>query len=246
MTGELGALEDAVRKARKNPFLPMERILGDPFIDDGYGEDESAPARDFNGARDAEREAQLVEDLAALNARLLKERAFETRSGNGQIEAGARLVSGLSQPVRAQAGLLPGRQRRDHGADRRRRRQGARDRRQAGHVAVARRRGLLAAGHPGGSAADLGRCRPRRRRCWPKRGRRGAPTTAPRHRPSCNSAGLPRCSTPTWRRSWTSSARATSRCSPAICSEASELDEAAQETTEAEIRQARRGLVHRA
>jgi DNA-binding transcriptional MocR family regulator len=31
LAGSLGALEDAVRKARKNPFLPMERILSDPL-----------------------------------------------------------------------------------------------------------------------------------------------------------------------------------------------------------------------
>ena len=77
MRGNLSALEDAVRKARKNPFLPMERILSEPFVDDGFGEEELAPARGSNGARDALREAQLVEDLAALHARLLKEQAFE-------------------------------------------------------------------------------------------------------------------------------------------------------------------------
>ena len=73
MRGSLHALEDAVAKARKNPFLPMDRILGEPFVDDGYGEDESEDAPEASGGR----EAQLVEDLAALNARLLKEQAFE-------------------------------------------------------------------------------------------------------------------------------------------------------------------------
>jgi DNA-binding Lrp family transcriptional regulator len=81
MAGSLDALEDAVRKARKNPFLAMDRIVGDPFVDDGYGDDELALAAGTNGAREAEFEAQLVEDLAALNARLLKEQAFETKSG---------------------------------------------------------------------------------------------------------------------------------------------------------------------
>jgi len=78
MTGDLGELEDAVRKARKNPFLPMERILSEPFVDDGFGEDEAGTSGGSNGAREAEFEAQLVEDLAALNARLLKEQAFES------------------------------------------------------------------------------------------------------------------------------------------------------------------------
>jgi len=88
MAGNLGVLEDAVRKARKNPFLPMERIVSDPFVDEGYGEDESAPLRGSNGAGDAEFEAQLVEDIAALNARLLKEQAFEAgRSGDRRKQA---------------------------------------------------------------------------------------------------------------------------------------------------------------
>ena len=77
MSGALRALEDAVAKARKNPFLPMDRILGEPFVDDGYGEDDGEDAPGASGGSEAHREAQLVEDLAALNARLLKEHAFE-------------------------------------------------------------------------------------------------------------------------------------------------------------------------
>ncbi|MGZ8399763.1 MAG: helix-turn-helix domain-containing protein [Methyloceanibacter sp.] len=108
MTGELGALEDAVRKARKNPFLPMERILGDPFIDEGYGEDESAPLRGTNGAREAEREAQLVEDLAALNARLLKERAFEARAGNGRTKQALASFEAYHSLFEHRRGYYPG------------------------------------------------------------------------------------------------------------------------------------------
>ena len=108
MTGELGALEDAVRKARKNPFLPMERILGDPFIDEGYGEDELAPLRGSNGAREAEREAQLVEDLAALNARLLKERAFEARSGNGRSKQALASFQAYHSLFEHRQGYYPG------------------------------------------------------------------------------------------------------------------------------------------
>jgi CRP-like cAMP-binding protein len=75
MKGPLSALDDAVSKALKNPFLSMDRILSEPFVDDGYGEDEGEAAF---VAGEAEREAQLVEDIAALNARLLKEQAFAT------------------------------------------------------------------------------------------------------------------------------------------------------------------------
>src|SRR5262245_13416114 len=77
MRGNLSALEDIVRKARKNPFLPMYRILSEPFVDDGFSEDDVEPADGSNRARHALKEAQLVEDLAALHARLLKEQAFE-------------------------------------------------------------------------------------------------------------------------------------------------------------------------
>ena len=154
MSGELGALEDAVRKARKNPFLPMERILGDPFIDEGYGEDESAPAARLErrarcGTRGAAgRGSRGAQCAAAQGAGLRGSRRAMDRSKRALAS-----FAGLSQPVRAQAGLLPGRQCRDHGADRRRRRQGARDRRQARHVAVARR------------ARTTGRLPPWRRRC---------------------------------------------------------------------------------
>jgi CRP-like cAMP-binding protein len=51
MNGDFGILEDAVRRARKNPFLPMERILSDPFVDEGYGEDEPEPATGGQDAR---------------------------------------------------------------------------------------------------------------------------------------------------------------------------------------------------
>ncbi len=76
MDGDLSALEDAVRKARRNPLLPMDRIIADPFVDDAFGEDEPEPP----ASRHARWETQLVEDVAALHARLLKERAFATTS----------------------------------------------------------------------------------------------------------------------------------------------------------------------
>jgi CRP-like cAMP-binding protein len=76
MSGPLSALEDAVSKARKNPFLAMDRIIAEPFVDDAFGEDEGEAALTASDG-EADREAQLVEDIAALNARLLKEHAFE-------------------------------------------------------------------------------------------------------------------------------------------------------------------------
>ena len=100
------------------------------------------------GTRGAARRGSRGAQCAAAQGAGLRETV-----GQWTIEAGARLVRGLSQPVRAQARLLPGHQCRDHGADRRRRRQGARHRRQARHVAVARR------------ARTTGRLPPWRRHC---------------------------------------------------------------------------------
>ncbi len=108
MAGNLDALEDAVRKARKNPFLPMERILGEPFIDDGYGEDESAPLPGSNGASDAAFEAQLVEDLAALNARLLKEQAFETKRGKDKRKQALASFQAYHSLFEHRQGYYPG------------------------------------------------------------------------------------------------------------------------------------------
>ena len=108
LAGNLGALEDAVRSARKNPFLPMERILNDPFVEEGYGEDESLPLRGSNGARDAEREAQLVEDLAALNARLLKEGAFEARRGDGRRKRAVASFQAYNSLFEHKRGYYPG------------------------------------------------------------------------------------------------------------------------------------------
>ena len=84
---------------------------------------------------------------------------------------------------------------------------------------------------------------PRRRRCWPKRGRRGAATTAPRHRPSCNSAGLPRRSAPTWRRSSTELGARNVAVFSGHLFRGEEMDEAAQEDDRGRDQAARRSLV---
>jgi CRP-like cAMP-binding protein len=74
MNGDLPALEETVRKARKNPFLSIDRIVSEPWVENGFGEHETEETHE--DANDALREGQLVEDLAALHARLLKEQAF--------------------------------------------------------------------------------------------------------------------------------------------------------------------------
>ena len=79
-------LEETVKRARKNPFLSMERIANDPWVEDGYGEDEFELTNSRNWeTHETIKESELVEDLAALHARLLKEQAF-----GGTTESGRR------------------------------------------------------------------------------------------------------------------------------------------------------------
>ena len=115
----MSALDDAVRKARKNPFLSMDRILGDPFVDDGYGEDEGERRDSARARQSARRNSSRI--IAALNARLLKEQAFETARATDRKKQAMASFDAYHGLLRAQARLLSGRQRRDHGADRRRR-----------------------------------------------------------------------------------------------------------------------------
>jgi CRP-like cAMP-binding protein len=107
LEGDVSALEETVRKARRNPFLPMERILADPFVDEGYGEDEPEPPRGSNSESAAQIEAQLVEDLAALNARLLKEHVFAARSAPPQERAQASFAA-YHRLFEARQGYYPG------------------------------------------------------------------------------------------------------------------------------------------
>jgi CRP-like cAMP-binding protein len=104
MDGDLSVLEDAVRKARRNPFLPMERILAEPYVDEGFGEDEPEPPT----PRHPQWEAQLVEDVAALQARLLKERAFATASKEERRKRAAASFEAYHRLYAARQGYYPG------------------------------------------------------------------------------------------------------------------------------------------
>ncbi len=61
-----------------------------------------------NGAREAEFEAQLVEDLAALNARLLKEQAFETRRGKDKRKQARASFEAYHSLFEHKQGYYPG------------------------------------------------------------------------------------------------------------------------------------------
>jgi len=104
MDGDLSVLEDAVRKARRNPFLPMDRILAEPFVDEAFGEDEPEPPL----RRHAQWEAQLVEDVAALHARLLKERAFATFSDEERRKWAGASFEAYHRLYAAKQGYYPG------------------------------------------------------------------------------------------------------------------------------------------
>ncbi len=104
MSGDLSVLEDAVRKARRNPFLPMDRIIADPFVDEGYGEDEPEPVR----RDDTQWEAQLVEDLAALHARVLKERAFAAATKDARRKQAGASFEAYHRLHQAKQGYYPG------------------------------------------------------------------------------------------------------------------------------------------
>ena len=69
--GNLEALRERVLRALKNPCATMERLAADDWFDEAF-DDEDFPAVD--DSREVER---LTADLAALEARLLKDSAFE-------------------------------------------------------------------------------------------------------------------------------------------------------------------------
>lgn len=102
MAGDLSVLEDAVRKSRLNPFLSMDRVLADSFVDDAFGEDDPVALRDLHW------ESQLVEDLAALHARLLKERAFATASEPERRKRAGASFEAYHRLYAAKQGYYPG------------------------------------------------------------------------------------------------------------------------------------------
>ncbi len=107
LDGVLPALASAVAKARRNPFLAIDRILSETFVEDGYGEDDIDPA-EASGKADAKNEAQLVEDLAALHARLLKERAFAAREPAERRKRAAASFQSYNALFEQSQGYYPG------------------------------------------------------------------------------------------------------------------------------------------
>ncbi len=76
--GDLEALRERVQRALKNPFASAERLAGD-WVDDAFDSDDDGGG----GSRSVE---TLVGDLAALEARVLKDNAFEkTPAGDPAI-----------------------------------------------------------------------------------------------------------------------------------------------------------------
>jgi CRP-like cAMP-binding protein len=83
--GNLEALRERVTRALKNPFAPLDKIAAeDDWVDDAFDEGDDEPAE--VSQREVER---LTADLAALEARLLKDQAFEA----GRVDADAATKS---------------------------------------------------------------------------------------------------------------------------------------------------------
>ena len=83
--GDLEALKGRVTRALKNPFVSMERIATDEWIDEAF-EDDEEEGREAADARLVER---LTADLAALEARILKDRAFAGAEPDAAAAAGS-------------------------------------------------------------------------------------------------------------------------------------------------------------
>jgi hypothetical protein len=74
--GDIAALQQRVERALRNPFVTMDRLAGDAWLaEEGDEADEDGePARPAPSARQV---SKLTEDIAALEARVHKELAFE-------------------------------------------------------------------------------------------------------------------------------------------------------------------------
>lgn len=77
--GNLEALRERVARALKNPFAPIDKIAAEEdWVDDAFDEEDDGSTE--LSSREIER---LTADLAALEARLLKDQAFEAGEGDG-------------------------------------------------------------------------------------------------------------------------------------------------------------------
>ena len=84
--GNLEALRERVQRALKNPFAPMEKLAASEWSEDAFDEDDDEGAPVLASSREVER---LTADLAALEARLLKDSAFEVEVGPAKVLAEA-------------------------------------------------------------------------------------------------------------------------------------------------------------
>ncbi len=85
--GDLEALRARVARALENPFVSAERLATEDWIDTGFDDDEDEAAAGVD-ARLVER---LVADIAGLEARLLKDAAFENAAaGDPERAQGSR------------------------------------------------------------------------------------------------------------------------------------------------------------
>ena len=106
--GSISVLEAIVRKARSNPFLPIDRLIKEDWIEEGYAQEEVGGAEAAQVEHDTGRERQLVEDLAALHARLLKEQAFAATKATDRQEKALSSFSSYHALYQHRRGYYPG------------------------------------------------------------------------------------------------------------------------------------------
>ena len=107
----IGVLETIVRKARSNPFMPMDRLIKEDWIEDGYSEDAEDAEDGANTARgehESAQQQQFLEDLAALHARLLKEQAFSASKAADRREKALRSFDSYHALYQYSGGYYPG------------------------------------------------------------------------------------------------------------------------------------------
>lgn len=78
--GDLQGLWDRISRALKNPFAPVDRLASEDTVDDAF-EEEDDGAGEYEDASSARVLDRLSTDIPALEARLLKDQAFDHGEG---------------------------------------------------------------------------------------------------------------------------------------------------------------------
>ncbi|MEM7192599.1 MAG: Crp/Fnr family transcriptional regulator, partial [Pseudomonadota bacterium] len=108
LRGPVSELDATIAKARTNPFLAMERIVTETWVDDGYGGEDDFDGDEAAGQTASQWHRQLVEDLAALHARLLKEESFAASNKETRNERAVASFNAYHALYQHAEGYYPG------------------------------------------------------------------------------------------------------------------------------------------